>query len=168
MWSFASLGDLTANYCIILGPSWVVACWCSEEVRWRKTFSEGWSCQIVCEISIIITQLLRKFVHFSYRLCELLYDKKRNFAKVLSCYVRDKTRRVIKYPASMHGICFMSLWINHNVHTCSLKHSPTFTQLWTRTITLSQTGRKWQELYYRTFKYSSYYHLLSVSGSIFF
>ena len=30
----------------------------------------------------------------SYRLCELLYEKKRQFAKVLSCYIRDNNRRV--------------------------------------------------------------------------
>ena len=98
MWSFASLGDLMTNFCITLGPSWVVACWCAEEVWWRKTFSEGWGCQIVSQIIYYYyttpTQIC--ILIFSYRLCELLYDKKRNFAKVLSCYVRDKTRRVIK------------------------------------------------------------------------
>ena len=31
---------------------------------------------------------------YSYRLCELLYEKKRQFAKVLSCYLRDPNRRV--------------------------------------------------------------------------
>lgn len=46
----------------------------------------------------------------SFRLCELLYEKRRQFAKVLSCYIRDNNRRVSTCSA---GACalFLSLCV---------------------------------------------------------
>lgn len=46
------------------------------------------TCVYTC---LVYYQVLRVY---SYRLCELLYEKKRQFGKVLSCYLRDKHRIV--------------------------------------------------------------------------
>ena len=37
----------------------------------------------------------------SYRLCEVVYEKRRQFGKVLSCYLRDPNRRVSPSPHSV-------------------------------------------------------------------
>ena len=53
---------------------------------------------------------------YSYRLCELLYEKRRLFGKVLSCYLRDPNRRVRDavcmhtYTASLHSCYDLALF----------------------------------------------------------
>lgn len=55
------------------------------------------------------------FIFYSYRLCELLYGRRRQYGKVLSCYFRDPQRRV---SPCRHVTCHMT-----PLFIYSIKHS---------------------------------------------
>lgn len=54
------------------------------------------SCKCLSISSVLCTLdlWLIVVVCFSYRVCEMLYERKRQFSKVLSCYFRDSSREV--------------------------------------------------------------------------
>jgi len=79
-------------------------CWSSGmQEDWNSlTTPEFWSLpkMLSCKYSSMITVQftldlwLIAVVCFSYRVCEMLYERKRQFSKVLSCYFRDSHREV--------------------------------------------------------------------------
>lgn len=77
--------------------------------KWRRSDLHR-NCFVVFALSYVYTVMST----CSYRLCELLYEKKRQFAKVLSCYLRDPNRRVSGVAVVLINVCIYDVWDNND------------------------------------------------------
>ena len=57
--------------------------------------------------SILLTQLsecgfpnVESIFHFSYQICEFMYERELRYDKIIGCYLRDPVRKVSKSGAS--------------------------------------------------------------------
>lgn len=51
----------------------------------------------------------------SFRVCELLYEKRRQFDKILSCYLRDPSRKVRHEVEAQRDLIYW--WDTHKLTT---------------------------------------------------
>ena len=67
-------------------------------------------CQTVLDLSylpVLLTQLsecvfpnVESTFHFSYQICEFMYERELRYDKIIGCYLRDPVRKVSKSGAS--------------------------------------------------------------------
>ena len=148
--------------CHAAGSSRAVARWSIEEVWWRETPSQGRSCTIV------------SFFYHCFTYHEWIYSSM--WVPVLYCYLiqlpslwaslRQKAQLCHGFVMLPQGqnkkgesedndasryLLIMTNWLLYMHH--SNKGLPSSIPWWTKISILSQTGRRWQELYSNTFKY---------------
>ena len=52
-------------------------------------------CFFYIDFCVILYHLIIYVYHFSYRVCELLYETRKEYHKILNCYLKDTSRQVI-------------------------------------------------------------------------